>query len=91
MSVDYAREEEAGRWSAMDTVAGLLAMISIFASVLGLVWRPLRLIPFAVILALIASRMSARQGRLVAWAIAAAVVCWTAGMTLAVVTENPLW
>ena len=91
MSVDYAREQERGRWSSLDTVAGLLAMISIFASAVGLVWRPLRVIPFAVLLALIAARMSARQERLVGWAIAAAVTCWTVGMALAVITENPLW
>jgi hypothetical protein len=90
-SLDTPREERADRWSAVETIAGLLAMISIFASVLGLVWRPVRVIPFAVVLALIAARMSARQGRLVAWAVAAAVVCWTVGMALAVITENPLY
>jgi predicted cation transporter len=85
------REEGAERWSPVDTVAGVLAMISIFASALGLVWRPVRVIPFAVVLALIAARMSARHERLVAWAVAAAVACWTVGMALAVITENPLY
>jgi hypothetical protein len=88
VSVDAAREE---RWSAVDTVAGLLLMISIFASALGLVWKPVRVVPFAVILALVAARMSARHERLAAWAIAAAVICWTVGMSLAVLTENPLY
>ena len=66
-------------------------MVSIFASGLGLVWRPARLVPFAVILALVAARMSARHERLVTLAVAAAVVCWTVGMALAVLTENPLY
>jgi hypothetical protein len=35
--------------------------------------------------------MSARQERLVAWAIGIAVACWTVGMTVAVITENPLY
>lgn len=91
MSIDTAREERADRWSSIDAVAGLLAAISILTSSLGLVWRPVRLIPFAVILALIAARMSARQERLVAWAVAIAVTCWTVGMTIAVITENPLY
>jgi hypothetical protein len=88
VSVDAAREE---RWSAVDTVAGLLLMISIFASALGLVWKPVRVVPFAVILALVAARMSARHERLATWAIAAAVIGWTVGMSLAVLTENPLY
>ncbi len=79
------------RWSTADTVAGFLATLSIFASALGLIWRPVRLIPFAVVLALIAARMSARNQRIAWYAVVAAVVCWTAGMTIAVVTENPLY
>ena len=58
---------------------------------LGMIYRPVRIMPFAIIIALIAARMSARQpadrghrGRV-------GVVCWTVGMTIAVVTENPLY
>jgi hypothetical protein len=79
------------RWSAADNVAGFLATLSIFASGLGLIWRPVRLIPFAIVIALIAARMSARNERLAWYAVIAAVVCWTLGMTIAVVTENPLF
>ena len=79
------------RWSAADNVAGFLATLSIFASALGLIWRPLRLIPFAIVIALIAARMSARNERLAWYAVVTAVICWTAGMTIAVVTKNPLW
>ena len=90
MSVDYGTASS-GRWSTADTVAGLLATISIFASCLGVIYRPVRIIPFAVVVALIAARMSERQQRLAAWAVAVAVICWTAGMTIAVVTKNPLF
>lgn len=79
------------RWSTADTVAGFLATLSLFASALGLVYRPARIVPFAVLLALIAARMSARNEKLAGWAVAAGVVCWTVGMTIAVVTENPLY
>ncbi len=82
---------DAHRWSAADNVAGFLATLSIFASALGLIWRPVRLIPFAVVIALIAARMSARNQRIAWYAVIAAVVCWTLGMTIAVVTENPLY
>lgn len=79
------------RWTAADTVAGFLATISIFASVLALAYRPVRILPFAIVLALVAARMSARNQRLAGWALAAAVVGWTLGMTIAVVAESPLY
>jgi hypothetical protein len=79
------------RWSTADTVAGFLATLSIFASGLGLIWRPVRLIPFAIVIALIAARMSERNQRIAWYAVVAAVVGWTVGMTIAVVTENPLY
>lgn len=90
MSVD-AGTGAGERWNVTDTVAGFLATASIFTSALGLIWRPVRVIPFAVLLALIAGRMSARQERLATIAVAMSVVCWTVGMTIAVVTKNPLF
>jgi hypothetical protein len=90
VSVDYGTTQS-GRWSATDTVAGILATISIFASCLGMIYRPVRIIPFAIIIAFIAARMSERQQRLAGVAVAFGVVCWTVGMTIAVVTKNPLY
>jgi hypothetical protein len=90
MTLD-GRAEPSVRWTAADTVAGLLATVSIFTSVVGLAYRPVRLIPFAILLAFIAARLSDRQQRLAGYAVAAAVICWTIGMTIAVVTENPLY
>ena len=79
------------RWSTTDTVAGFLATLSLLASALGLIWRPVRIIPFAILLALIAARMSARNERIAYFAMIAAVVCWTVGMTIAVLAESPLY
>jgi len=90
MSVD-AHGERATRWTATDTMGGLLATISIFTSALGLAYRPVRLIPFAILLAFVAARMSPRHTRLAGFAIATAVICWTLGMTIAVLTENSLY
>ncbi len=89
MSVDYGSAPS--RWSATDTVAGLLASLSIFASCLGMIYRPVRIIPVAILVALIASRMSERQQRLAGIAVAAGVICWTVGMTIAVITKKPLY
>lgn len=86
MSEDVQRS-----WSQADTIAGLLAMIAMFACAVGLVWRPVRVIPFAIVLTLIAARMSARQERVVGWAVAVCVVSWTVGMAIAVITENPIY
>ncbi len=79
------------RWSTADSIAGFLATLSLFGSAIGLVWRPLRIVPFAMLLALVASRMSARNERIAFAAMIAAVDCGTVGMTIAVVTETPLY
>lgn len=86
----YERND-AHRWSTADTVAGFLATLSIFASGLGLIWRPLRIVPFAILLALVAARMSARNERIAFYAVIAGVACWTVGMAIAVITKNPLY
>ncbi len=82
---------DAHRWSTADTVAGFLATLAIFASAVGLVWRPARIVPPAILIALIAARMSARNQRIAFYAVIAGVICWTAGMSIAVITENPLY
>ena len=78
-------------WTAVDIVAGFLASASIFVSALGLVERPARMLPVAVVLALVSARMTSRDTRLPGIAVAAAVVCWTLGMTIAITTQNPLY
>ena len=42
------------RSSPVETVAGLLAAVAIFVSLIGVAYRPLRLIPLAILLALVA-------------------------------------
>jgi hypothetical protein len=82
---------ESGPSNARETVAGFLAAAAIFVSAIGVAYRPARLIPVAALVALVAARMTERYSRLAGWAVAAAVVCWTLGMTIAVITENPLY
>ena len=74
-----------------ETVAGLLASLAIFASLIGVAWHPLRLIPVAIILALVAAAMGGRFQRLAFWAVMICAVCFFFGMTIAVVTSRALW
>ncbi|HWN20707.1 MAG TPA: hypothetical protein VNP93_01935 [Gaiellaceae bacterium] len=80
-----------GPSEAREAVAGLMASAAIFTSFIGLAYKPARLIPVAVLMAFVAGRMTERHSRLAGIAVAAGVVCWTVGMTIAVVTERPLY
>jgi hypothetical protein len=74
-----------------ETVAGLLASLSIFASLVGVAYRPARLIPAALLLALLATAMGGRHYRLGAVAAVVGALCFAAGMTVAVITSNPIY
>jgi hypothetical protein len=74
-----------------DAVAGLLASFALFASFLGLAYRPVRVIPFAIVLALIATAMGGRHARLATAALVAAGACFVLGMAVAVITNNPIF
>lgn len=74
-----------------ETIAGFLAALSIFVSVTGIAYRPLRLIPFALVLALIGTGIGGRASRLAAWAVGIGAVSFALGMAAAVITSNPLW
>jgi hypothetical protein len=86
------------RHSPADVVGGLLAVGSIVLSAiamgLGLILeldaRPARTAFAAIILALVSARLSARYQSLALKAVLFAMVAWVIGMTLAVLTENPL-
>jgi hypothetical protein len=62
-----------------------------FVSLIGVVYLPVRVIPAAVIIALIALGIGGRHRRLAAFAVAVATIAWFAGMTIAVATGNRLW
>ena len=84
--------------SAADTIAGLLAVASVvlsgiamgFGLLLQLDARPARLAPVAILLALVAARMSARNQTLALRAALFGAFAWVVGMTVAVITEGPL-
>jgi hypothetical protein len=79
------------RSGAAETVAGFLAALAIFVALIAVVYHPVRLTVPAVLLALIATGIGGRHARLAYAAALICVVCWTLGMTVAVVTRHPLW
>ena len=80
------------RSSGAETAAGFLAAISLTASAIAIFYRPLRLAPFAILIALIASALATeRHRRLVAAAVVAASAAWLIGMAFAVLTSNPIF
>ena len=74
-----------------ESVAGLLAALSIFVSLIGVAYRPARLIPAAILLALLATAIGGRSSRLAAVAVGVGAVCFVAGMTVAVLTNHPIY
>ena len=91
-------DTQGGRYTASDTVAGLMAAASIvlsciamgFGLILEIDARPARTAAIAIILALVSARMSRKVESLALKATLFAMVAWVVGMTVAVITENPL-
>lgn len=94
-AVDETRSDRA---SAADTIGGLLAVASVvlsgiamgFGLLLQLDAHPARLAPVAIVLALVAARMSPRFQSLALKAALFGAFAWVIGMTVAVVTDGPL-
>jgi hypothetical protein len=74
-----------------EAVAGLLASIAIFVGALELVYRPFRLAPAALILAIVATVMSREQPRVIPVAYAMIGVCFITGAALQILTHHPLY
>ena len=74
-----------------DTVAGLLAAVAIAGSCLAVFYRPVRITPFTILLALIAAGMAGRNQRLAAAALAISGVCFIVGTFFAIITNHPIF
>ena len=85
------RDDALRRDSAVEAVAGLMASAALFTSVIALVYRPMRIAPAAVLIALVAAVMGGRHARLAGAAVAIGTICWTVGMAIAVLWEKPLF
>jgi len=74
-----------------EAVAGLLATIAIFLGGLELLYRPFRLAPAALILAIVATVMSREQPKVIPVAYAMIGICFIVGATLQIITHHPLF
>jgi hypothetical protein len=96
--VSSVEETPRDRSAAADVVAGLLAAASIVLSAiamgLGLLLQldahPARVAPVAIVLALVAARMSARYQSLALKAALFGALAWVVGLTIVVVTDGQL-
>ena len=79
------------RTRSADVVAGYLAALSIFGSVIALAWHPLRLVAPTIILALVAAGMGGQENRLARYAVFIAALAFFFGMAIAVAGSRPLW
>ena len=91
MSAELSSEAQPAKSHASEVVAGYLAALSIFASVIAIAWHPLRLVIPATILALVAAAMGGRHNRLARAAVMIAALAFFFGMAIAVAGSRPLW
>jgi hypothetical protein len=84
-------ESEREHSQATETVAGYLAAISIFASLIALAWHPIRLLGPSMLLALVSAGMVGRGRRLQLAAVLIAAVCFFLAMMITVITGRALW
>jgi hypothetical protein len=85
MSVSERREHPA------EAVAGFLAAASVAVSLIGLAYKPVRTIPLALVVALVAVGIGGRHQRLASLAVLVGAVAFAVGMTIAVATQSALW
>jgi hypothetical protein len=75
-----------------EAVGGFLAAASITLSVVAMVYRPVRLVPFALAIAFVAVALTReRHAKLAAAAVAIGALGWLVGMTVAVLLGEPLY
>ena len=83
--------EETPREHTVATLSGFFAATALLFSLIAIVYHPVPVGFAAVLLALIASGMSARHQALCFWAVCVSSLCFVAGVVIAVTTNNPLW
>jgi hypothetical protein len=79
------------RTAPSELVSGFLAVVSLAASGLAIFWDPIRVSPFAILLALVSAAMAPRESRLPLIAVVVGALAFIIGATLAVTTNNPLY
>jgi hypothetical protein len=83
--------EAASSSSPAEVTSGFLSVLSIVGSALGIAYQPVKLLPFAFLIALIATVMAPRDSKLPLVAIVFGAVAFVVGLTVAVTTNHPLY
>jgi hypothetical protein len=84
--------EHGDRQSAAESVGAFLAAAGLFMGLLAITYRPARIAPAAAVLVLTATAMAGgRYRRLCIAGVIAVAVGWFLGMTIAVITDNPIF
>ena len=86
---DATADQEKAR--PAETVAGIIAAVALAFGAIAIVYKPVRLSPVALVVALIAAGIGGRHSRLAAAAVAVVSIGWVLGMIYGVVEEKPLW
>ena len=81
--------QPARRWA--DPLSGIFAAIALFFSLLALAYHPFTVSVAAFLLGLLSVLMSAKHERLAGIALGVAGLSFVAGMTIAIVTDKPIW
>ena len=89
--MSYQPAEPVEGHETRDAIAGFLAAVSIAASCFALAYKPIRIIPFALILSFIAVGIGGRHKGLAAFAVFFAAAAFVAAMIIAIATEHPLF
>ena len=83
--------ESAASSSASDVTAGFLSVLSIVGSAIGVAYEPVKILPFAFLVGLVAVGMARRDNKLPLVAIAFGSVAFLVGLTIAVTTNHSLY
>ena len=81
--------QPAHRWA--DPLSGIFAAIALFFGLLAVAYHPLTVSVAAFLLGLLSVLMSARHERLAGIALGVAGLSFVAGMTIAIITDKPIW
>jgi hypothetical protein len=74
-----------------DTIAGFLCAFSLAIAGIAIARTPGLLAPVAILIALVAARMSEAHRTLAGWAVAAGTAAFVLGMIVAISTDNALY
>jgi hypothetical protein len=74
-----------------EVVAGFMASAAIAVSLIGVVHRPVRVIPLAIVVGVVAAAIGGRHRGLATFAVGIAAVCFVVGMTIAIATDRALY